>query len=270
MRFIYFIFCTFIVASAYGQRLSSSEDLLFAFEVKQIDEFFERFNNQETVITQYIRGTNPNASLTRTDLMKSLINRSDTTWNLSLINEFIQQVNRKEAPTYLHFLDPEWYAEIKCSIKYLNADQKVTLVMKIEQDANQSSKWVIEEAIANFLTLPQQTDKSVFLNPVSQGTDFLGLDKALSDKKNIRNFIRAGFKENQLSVFLDHWKNGRIQLKQIDEISYHFLQIDGWIFKVKNYQRRTRNSGWLISSLYKANSEQKKEYKKEILQLNLN
>jgi hypothetical protein len=268
MRIIFFCILACFCTAGVAQSLSIGEELLFAFEVKQIDEFIERFNNEETLIKEYIRRADPGAVISRTDMLKSLINQYDSTWNLSLINQFIYHVNDREKPVYLHFLDPEWYAEVKCSVRYMNKDQKVTLLLKIERGLDQSSKWVILLATADFLTLPQNSDNASFLNPVSQGTDFLALDKAMADKKNLRNFLPAGYKEDQLSIFLDHWKNGRIALRQVDKITYHFLQVNGWIFTVENFKRQSRNGGWLISAICKADEVQKNEYKTGVLHLN--
>ena len=268
MRFIIFWIFTGLSSICLGQGLSLRDDILYAYEVKQIDEFLERFNNEETAIKKYIRQTEPNAIISRLDMIKSLINRNDSTWNLTLINEFIGHINDQKNPVFLNFVDPEWYAQVDCSVRYLHKDHKVSLILKIEKGLDESLKWVITMASGEFLRLPKDSNTLAFLNPVSQGTDFLGLDKALHDKKYIKNYLPAGYKENQLSIFLNHWKDGTIQLNQVNKITYHFLQIDGYIFKVENFNRKSRNHGWLISSLCKANTIQKAEYKSEILHMN--
>ena len=268
MRITVLLVLLLSVFTIHAQHLSNGEDILFAFEVKQLDEFIERFNNEETLIKKYVQNTQSGAVISRTSMLKSLINQGDTTWDIHLISQFIHDIDTRQEPVHLNFLDPEWYAEVHCTVNHQNVDQKVTLIMKVENGNDKSSRWVIANAMGNFLQLPDKTDEKTFLNPVSQGTDFLGLDKALADKKNIRNYLPKNYKEDQLAVFLDHWKNGKIQFRQVDRVIYHFLQVDGWIFKVQNFQRKERNKGWLISALSKATPSQKREYKKAILQLN--
>ncbi len=65
-----------------GQSLSFLSDDNFAFKVKQIDEFMERFNSVEsTPIRRYVRERYTLDSISQASLVLSLFNQEDTTWN---------------------------------------------------------------------------------------------------------------------------------------------------------------------------------------------
>ena len=53
---------------------------------------------------------------------------------------------------------------------------------------------------------------------------------------------------------------GRLKFVQVDSISYHLLQLPGWIVEVKCINRQDNNSGWLISRLMPADENEKINY----------
>src|SRR5688500_16491585 len=95
-----FLVILFFPIAVNAQIVEEDDESLFAFEVKQIDEFFERFNNQETLIKDYSSEKNPSLNITRKDLILSLFNRRDTTLNAVLIREFINQMDKPEHPLF--------------------------------------------------------------------------------------------------------------------------------------------------------------------------
>ncbi len=71
----------------------------FAFKVKQIDEFIDRFNNaQSTLIKRYVREHYAVDSLSRASLIVSLFNQKDTTWNEANVRAFVEEVTRETFP----------------------------------------------------------------------------------------------------------------------------------------------------------------------------
>ncbi|UZR95150.1 hypothetical protein [Chondrinema litorale] len=239
----------------------------FAFEVKQIDEFIERFNNSEkTLINQYLKENYSAEDISRSDLIKSLFNQSDKSWKLNEVTEFIKQVNNK--PYMLHFDDEDWYAKLNCTVIYQGDEIPMTMIMNIEKNPRSNAvKWVITSVDADFLSLPESLDKSKSINPASHGTNFVSLDRALDDTSNMKNYVSRDFVPDQLTLFMSLLSCKNISIKQVDKIEYHFLQIDGWTFTVKNFERNEKNSGWLVSSLTKMDDHQKNEFKKRVLNL---
>ncbi len=258
--------CIALCATAQNE-IQYFSDENFAFEVKQIDEFIERFNNSEnTLIRQYIKDNYGTEELSREDILKSLFNQKNESWNLRDVDNFIEQIINRDYT--LKFDDKDWYAKLDCSVDYLGEEFSMTMIMNIEKNPkSQAKKWVITSVDAQFLDIPESSDKSKSINPASHGTNFIALDRALEDTSNMKNYVSSGFKPDQLTLFMSLLSCRKISIKQVDRIQYHFLQIDGWAFSVKNFERNSKNSGWLIGKLERMDNYQKNEYKKSVLNL---
>src|SRR3990170_303965 len=73
---------------------NSKRELNFVFEVKQIDEFFERFNNdQNSLLASYVRLKYPETNITRISLLESLFNNQVHGSGPELIREFCLQIS---------------------------------------------------------------------------------------------------------------------------------------------------------------------------------
>lgn len=268
MRFSLWLlaFCAFRPVCA--QVLQNEVTANFAHQVKQIDEFIERFNNQDnTLIRRYAERLDTSVRFRRENLVKSLFNASDPGWNKDDIVRFIGQVNDTAKPVHLNFFDNHWYAEVNCAVLYRGKPNSLTLVLKIQREKNGASKWVAVSAMADYLRLPVRLDTTTGLNPLSHATDFMNVDLLSADKANIGNYLPAGHYNDVLSVFLYESQNNRLTIKQVNKITYHFMQVGGWVFTVSRFNRQTRNSGWLISRLLPLDAEAKRKYALEKLNL---
>lgn len=244
--------------------VSSFSQTDFAFEVKTIDEFIERFNNdQYTLIRQYLEQRFPGKEVKRIDLLRSLFNYQDPLWSqadaLAFTNDVLELKNEK----FLDFYSDSWFAEAECKVKYKGVPKKVRITMQVfVSDRTGAAKWVICGARASFLDFSNRVDSKKFLNPISHATDFIGLKRAMDDHVFVRNYLSEGFKESHLNKYLAAVATGDIVFEQVTSVNYHFLSIPGWLFTVKEYRRPGRNSGWLVQSLSRKSDEEKKEYLK--------
>lgn len=241
----------------------------FAFEVKQIDEFIERFNDEKTLIKEYVYQHYDNMEISREVLLKSLFNLNSKDLQKTDVLKFIQSVNNPQRPVLLSFYDRDWYARVKCSVLYQQKERELYVMLQVQRDKDGVAKWVINSVFADFFVTADEKDQAASLNPVSHGTDFMTLNKAFSDAENVKTFLPAGYQEDQLSKFILEVQNKRIFFQHVEEISYHFFQIDGWILTVENFQRQEKNSGWLISRLIEATKEEKDNYKQRVLKLRI-
>jgi hypothetical protein len=262
------IVCMYCSGVAFGQTSTSYQEV-FAFEVKQIDEFFERFNNQQTLIKNYIAERDHYTEVNREELIKNLFNGHSTTIRVGEVYKFIESVNNPQQPVVLSFYDDEWFARVKCSVLYQQKKRELVLVLRVQKEKDGASKWVIHGVDADFFATPDARDPKASLNPISHGTDFLGLSKAFTDTENIKSYLPADYQEDQLSKLILELQNKRLSFVQVENISYHLLQINGWIVEVENFQRPEKNSGWLISKLIQADSKAKENYKQQILKLKI-
>ena len=246
-------------------QLSPDEELNFALEVKQVDEFMERFNfDRSTLLLKYLTKNYPNAKWQRAELIRSLFNSERDNWDTTQIEAFIQQVTDPSKPVALDFYQKDWYAELECEVLFNGKVERPTLLLEIHTEPDLAAKWTIRGVKADFLVLSNKNSMS-FLNPISHSTDFMGLRKAMGDTANLPSYAFEEFQPDLLSIFMYELQNGAMQFKQVNHISYHFLQIDNWVLQVRRHLRDSRNSGWLIDDLFRATPAQKQLYRQQIL-----
>ncbi len=270
------ILSVFSCQLSYGQFIGQSMDMEaleeenFAMKVKQIDEFMDRFSSvPSTPVRQYMRDHQGMDSISHTSLILSLFNQEDTTWNQETVRTFVSDVINEPHTSRIDFYDRGWYAELKCSGLYKGRKENFTLVLSIEVlPHGQGSKWVIEGVSADFLELAKSEDYRRSLNPASYGNNFIDLSEVLRDTLNVRNYLNTQRQHSQLRLFLNELHDKHLHFIEVSGITYHFLQLDDWIFKVKDYNRNTPNSGWLISELLRVNDRQKLQYQEKVLYLN--
>jgi len=257
----------YTIAQVISTPISQKEKQDFAFEVKTIDEFIERFNNdQYTLIRQYLETNFPKKTFTRYDLVRTLFNYEEPLWDKGLAAEFVSTICDTTKEKFLDFYSDTWYAQAECLVKYKGIPKKVTITLQVfVSDRTGAAKWVVVGARAPFLDFSKRLDSKKFLNPISHATDFIGLKRAMEDKMFVRNYLTEKFKESHLNKYLAAVATGDIVFQQINQVTYHFLSLDNWLFTAKEYTRPGRNSGWLIQTLSKRTNAEKEDYKKNIL-----
>ncbi len=254
----------------FSQVSDDNREKLFAFEVKQIDEFIERFNDDSaSFIREYIRTHYPTVTVDRATLVRNLFDQKKKTWDRAEQDTFFHQVLDSTNPAYLTFYSPDWFAEAFCSCTYEGKPVEAIVILKVSTDSSGGSKWIISDAwckdipVPDKISIPDAEDKgNKFLNPISHTTNFIGLSRALKDKQHIRDYLDMNFMTSARSqAFLKALTDGSLHYGYVKGIRYHFLNVDGWAFTVSYFQREEANSGWLISSLTRADEEQKEAYK---------
>jgi hypothetical protein len=63
--------------------------------------------------------------------------------------------------------------------------------------------------------------------------------------------------------------NSKLKFKQVESISYHLLQIDGWILVLNQIENKDYANGWLINQLFKTTEKEKRIYKQKYLHIKL-
>lgn len=275
---ILFLFAFGFTAELLGQTIESNSkrELNFVFEVKQIDEFFERFNNdQHSLLASYVKLKYPEIEINRISMIKSLFNTRVGGSGPDLIQEFCTQVSDTSKPAYLDFYSGDWYAEAVCKFKLNGQVTEVLILLKIQQEENGGAKWMIARAFSKRLTssdqaivFPLKISCCKFLNPMSHATNFISLSRAFTDKRNLSDYLDADFLRYPSSkAFIGALLKDQLEYLHVKEIRYHFLQIDGWIFTVNQYRRNSVHSGWLVSSLIKSTDKEKEMYRSSLIRM---
>lgn len=244
-----------------------------------MDEFFDRFDfKRNTAFEKYLKFNFPETSISRQKLIIKLFNEQNTLlYNQSNSNiiEFLNFVTDSVSPIYLNYSDDNWFAELKCKVIFKNKPQNLKLILKVEQSKYNTFHWAIVSAQGKFLeTSPIQKNIKIgqnksklfienrlgtkyFLSPVSHGIDFANIFNVFYNKNHVNDYIYNGSRSKELNKLISLIKENQIKFVQIDSISYHLIQINGWILTLNYFNRNAKNSGWLINNLLKVTSKQK-------------
>jgi hypothetical protein len=272
--FISFSICQHPLFSQVYSNNNGAKEKHFISEVKEIDEFFERFNDDAR---SFIRGVykdyHTKFNINRQQLIRSLFNFENRSWDSVMINKFISEVTNKKKPIYLDFYGDNWYAELTCKFKYNSSFIVIPIVMKIEMTQNKGSKWMIVAVGSSALKskivvteMPQSKTKTKFITPTSHGTNFISLKRAFEDKENLSNYFESYyFNSSHMLEFYNAILHREIEFQDVIKVKYHFLLADKWIFTVENFSREALNSGWLINYMQRVSEFEMENYRNKLL-----
>ncbi len=249
-----------------GQGLYSpgqpEDDGRFAASTKQVNQFFRRFNGEESPdgnVRFYSGDAQYRDRALRQKFINILFDNETTGIAPGLKNEFITQVTAPNYPQYLNFHRENWFAEVGTIFSYRGKREQVTLFMKL-QPAGLGHEWVIDKV--SFEPFKAAFDKAEgdakeFLHPLSHELGFMNLRKALQDNTRPESYTPQGFQPDYLSLFLYEIKKGNIKFITVTDVKFHFFQIDKWYFELSQFNRPGFNTGWLISNLVKLEENDK-------------
>jgi len=260
-----FVFALLILTSPLVAQIVSDlddESKLYA-QSKQVNQFFRRFNGEEDEKGKRYYSTDKpyHSSKLRKNYLGILFDENSKGISSALKTEFAKSVLDKGEASILNFHGGNWFSEVKATFILNGVSQPFTLYMELEKD-HLGYKWVISNVHADMLDPYFKRDTTKvgrFLHPLSHELDFMNLRKALERSDSISQFTKKKFAPDHLSVFLYEVKKGNLKFKSVEEVKFHFFQIDGWYFELSQFNRPGYNTGWLISNLIKLNSEADKK-----------
>lgn len=289
MRPIWLFTIAFLYSyGCFSQSLNKEEFTgYFAFEVHSVDDFFERFNFKgSTAFQKYLKNKFPEVQVSRESFLYSLFNRQNVSFNTSEVRTFVQQVMDTANPRFIKYSDKDWYADLICKVVYKGRPQELNLILKVERATNGGYSWDIVSAKSSFLKfkpngtdsiilssnrrrlkLPASDNSPYFLTPVSHGIDFLNVDNVFANNLKVSNYIYPGPRSFELDKLIYLIQKQDIKFIQIEKITYHLLQIEGWILILDYFRRKDSSSGWLIDQLVKVSEDQKKVYRNKNLNI---
>ncbi len=270
------------------QALGQQEKILW--RVKQLDQFIGRFNGEEDLwgdqliipdlsargqVDEDTLDTNFQDSITvaahirlRRNILPNLIDHSCGCFPDSLFVPFLLTITNQSNPIYLDFYDNNWYAKVKGRVTYELQEMEIELTLQQEYITNVGSKWVIGGAYAPWLMDTNRVpNPEKIIHPMSHEMNFLALKRAFRDHKNIELYAIKPSWTDQLRNLFGLIKKQKLSYQHTREITYHFLQVPGWIFVVQHFDRNTNNAGWLIAQVMPATAAEKALYKQKTLHL---
>ena len=237
------------------------DESLFYSEVKQVNQFFRRFNNEENAMGVRYADHTPEFrnNEMRKPFLVSLFDRQGFSIPAEVRDAFVKEVTDDGAPLYLDFYGEEWYAELTTTFLWNGEQRTILLYLKLEPEYL-GYKWVISNVeVAEYNNLYRKVNQEerigVFLHPMSHEIDFMNINNAFQDVDKIGCYIGKNFKPNHLSLFIDAMRKQHISFVSVNHVKFHFLQFDGWWFEINYLNRSDVNSGWLITNLLKINND---------------
>lgn len=248
------------------------ERMLYA-HTKQVNQFFRRFNGEEDAygIRFSINDSLYRNNFYRKNFLEHLFDERSYLIDDIQKFQFINEVTNQEDPKFLDFHGGNWVAEVKAIFVYKGQERSCTLFLNLQEE-EVGSKWVISriifESYRSFFrdidSIPESQQR--FLHPLSHELDFMNLIKVFRSEELIEQFADRTYNPDHLSIFIYEFRKGLLQFKTIEQVKFHFFQIGGWYFELSKFNRKSLNSGWLISNLLKITEEDQKVLKSFIYQ----
>ena len=220
----------------------------FNFRVKQLDEFMARFNGEEAV------DVNVADSLKRPLNLLYLFDR------IQKVNAFIDTVISQR--NTLYYEDGGWFAEVGCNCIYKGKKDTITLYLKPEKIEEFQYRWVVIGAKGKLLQLiPAKRNRGLDILPNNHEVSFRALSKiAQLGSNNILNYAERDYVPDGLSAFYALVYADALKIETTGQITYHFLEVPGYVFTVERFNRKGTNTGWLISRLIPMCETEKQAY----------
>jgi len=242
---------------AYGQFVGdylNEERVLYA-ETKQVNQFFRRFNAEEAPNGKRFYPTDASYrdSSLRREYLKMLFDVEMTGPDPITRSAFVEEVMKTGSPVWLDFHGGDWFAEVATTFLYQGKPVDVLLFLELEK-APVGSKWVFTnvyfEPFRQLFSPSEEVDPKLrFIHPLSHELDFMNLIKVFRDQEHLEAYAQQDYQPDYLTLFLYEMKRGNLAFQTVRSVQFHFFQVDGWYFKLKDIQHEAPNRGWLISQL---------------------
>ncbi|ERM82950.1 hypothetical protein P872_04880 [Rhodonellum psychrophilum GCM71 = DSM 17998] len=241
-----------------GQGLYSpgqpKDDGRFAASTKQVNQFFRRFNAEESVdgSKRFYEG-DPlfRDRQLRSQFLSILFDNQTSSVSNDLKSEFAKEVLAQGLPQYLNFHKEGWFSEVNAIFNYKGKQENVTLFLKLQPEGL-GYEWVIDKVnfapFKDIFNKPEGNDKG-FLHPLSHELGFMNLRRAFQDSNTPEAYTAKEYEPDYLTIFLYEMKKGSLKFETIKNVKFHFFQINNWYFELNQFNRPGNNTGWLISNL---------------------
>jgi hypothetical protein len=234
-----------------------SGEEIFTARTKQFSEFTERFNYKSDFNGNPVDQTFM-AKMPRDKMISLLFDLKDTRTEkgnqnyseeyIKTRSAFISEVIEKQLLINSH--SPGIIAEARARVIYDGKPYSISLFLNQEQVGKTSIKWVLLSAKGDIFDIFKEDTSMVrFIPPTSHETDFINLKRALEDTDHLQDYASTDYKPDYLTLFFYSIKTGTIKYEYVEDVTYHIIDIQGWYFKVKDFNRNELNSGWLISDV---------------------
>jgi hypothetical protein len=237
---------------------------IFRFRVKQFTEFVDRFNNTFNA-GEVMASGNEMIILSREAAVSSLFNQEDP--RLDRQSEQYDPAYEKAARAFITQVSADSlfirknseniFAIARTEGLFRGKKVQFDIILQQEQVGRDMLKWVINDVDASFLEFfLEDTLNLRFLPPSSDELDFMELRRALNDKQYLYQYADRHYRYDPLSVFFYLLNIDQLTIETVTDVRYLVRDIPNWEIEVTDYNRPTKNSGWLISNIKHSENNQ--------------
>ncbi len=258
-RSLFFLLWVSIIPKVWGQvavnRVKTPENQVQ--EVKQLDDFYDRFNADRLPNGQKAPDSLKIATV-RAGYIEKLVNSEDARWQKApdrdKLTRFLRQVCDTNHPLFLNKFDDQIYCIASCGVAYFGTNTVAELLFrrKIAKDAHQ---WVLQGASDSFIEQFEQKLEQRSIVPNSHETNFLSLSNALHAGTPLRSYTDSTFRFDALSAFIFAVDSKLVKFNECERVTVFLTSIKGWTIKIEDFTREKGNAGWLISDLIETKEE---------------
>jgi hypothetical protein len=224
--------------------------------VDHIEEFIERFNFQKkSRFYDYTRRSFPDHDINRGVVVNALFNRRITSIDREQRESFVKNVTNPGRPVFLEIYDALWYATVPVEMTVGKEKIEATVTLEIQLNRDYSIEWTVIGVVSEALRGIEDSN-DLFISASSHATYFPELRQALSSATDFESIISDSQKGGNALKFKRLIDNKEVtDVKILNGIRYHFLQIPDWVMVVDYApQDYSLNTGWLISDIRKVES----------------
>lgn len=224
--------------------------------VKMLEEFVARFNCEEK----------------RNDISEAY---SDSASNILLLFDLSKYESKSDSGfiaakrfanhvvstgLVLKYEDSDWFAKIKCHGKLGQKKVEFDMFLRVEERDSAMYRWAISNVEGDiFLNSRDNPHNELFIMPNDNEQFFQSVKKITTETyKYIDDYVKKGYKADGLSTFLALVRHNQLKIEAITDVQFVFLQVPGYAFTVKYFERDNINVGWLIDSCVKMSDPKKK------------
>lgn len=226
-------------------------------EVKQVDDFFDRFNAVRLPNGQKAPDSLKNAKA-RTAYLEQLVNSEDARWQKGAENEklkrFLQLVCHPSQPLFLNKFDDQIFCVTSCNVDYFGTQSLADLLFR-RKVFNEKHQWVLQGASDPFMEQLEHKIEQRGIVPNAHETNFLSFSNELHGGAPLRSYTDSTFRFDALSAFIFAVDSRLIKFNECERVTLFLTGIKGWVIKLEDFTRETGNSGWLISDLMEVKEE---------------
>lgn len=231
------------------------DETALQFRVKQVDEFFQRFNYEVTYT-----GEKPSGSRNSEQGRKNLMTLFNTDKFMlpnheldSLANGFMGYVLKNNIK--IHYADTCWHAEARTSIVCDGKKHNATLILKTENIKDVIYHWVIADVQSPlFASFTSEPKGHLSISPAEHGVGFISVPESINlNHGALATAMQKGYKRDVRNVLDYLLTSGKAKFGPITKVLYRF-NIGEYTFVLEHIEKeKGYNQGWLINSIDRNN-----------------